>query len=183
MNRNNKRIAEITLKILSKKSWNTITLDEIKKKSKIKSFDSLIKNKTDLLKKINNYFDYQFSLKSKNLDSSNYKDMIFEILMIRFDILQNHRKGVISIFKSFKTKPKELFFLLPNILDSILLMMKHTKIPVQGIIGQIKIKGIFFIYITSFFVWLKDETSSLEKTMTAVDQYLNQADNIVKFIK
>ena len=183
MNRNNKSIAEITLKILNKKAWNNITLAEIKKKSKVKSFDSLIKNKIDLLKKINNYFDYQFSLKSKNLDSSNYKDMIFEILMIRFDILQNHRKGVISIFESFKTKPKELFFLLPNILDSIFLMMDYTKIPVRGIIGQIKIKGIFFIYITSFFVWLKDETSSLEKTMTAVDQYLNQADNIVKFIK
>ena len=50
------------------------------------------------------------------------------------------------------------------------------------LLGQLKIKGIFVIYVSSFFVWLNDETIALDKTMTALDKYLDQANNILKFI-
>jgi len=177
-----KKIAVITLDILKKKSWHILSLSEVKNKSKIRSFDELIKSKQELLKILNNYFDYNLSLQAKSLENSNQKDMIFEILMIRFDILQSNRKGIISIFNSFKKKPQELIFLLPNLLDSIVLMFKFTKISSTGIIGQMKIKGIFIIYISSFLVWIKDDSPSLEKTMKSLDNYLDQAGKILKFI-
>ena len=122
-------------------------------------------------------------MESKKIENSNNKDMIFEILMMRFDILQQHRKGIISIFNSFKNQPNQLLFLLPNLLDSIILMLEYTKISSIGVMGQIKIKGIFIIYISVFFVWINDNTSYLEKTMTALDNYLNQAGTILKFIE
>ena len=119
MNKDYKKIAETTLKILDKKSWHNITLKEIKTKSKVKKFNLLIKNKKDLLIKLNNYFDYKVSSKISNIENSNYKDMIFEVIMMRFDVLQENRKGIISIFNSFKNRPKLLFFLLPELLDSM----------------------------------------------------------------
>ena len=91
--------------------------------------------------------------------------MIFEILMMRFDILQSYRKGIISIFNSFKGSPNDLIFLLPNLLDSIIKMVDYSKISIKGLGGQIKIKGIFLIYISTFLVWTRDETTSMEKTM------------------
>jgi len=75
-----------------------------------------------------------------------------------------------------------LFFLLPELLDSILIMVKSINLPIKGVLGQLKIKVIFVIYISSFFVWLNDETITLDKTMTALDKYLDQANNILKFI-
>ena len=53
--------------------------------------------------------------------------MIFETIMLRFDILQTHRKGIESLFNSLKKTPHELVLLLPNLLDSMLLMLKYTK--------------------------------------------------------
>ena len=159
-----------------------ITLQEIQTKSKVKKFNLLIKNKKDLLIKLNNYFDYKVSSKISNIENSNYKDMIFEVIMMRFDVLQENRKGIISIFNSFKSRPKLLFFLLPALLDSILIMVKSINLPIKGVLGQLKIKGIFVIYVSSFFVWLNDETIALDKTMTALDKYLDQANNILKFI-
>ena len=47
---------------------------------------------------------------------------------------------------------------------------------------MLKIKGIFVIYVSSFFVWLNDETTALDKTMTTLDKYLDQANDILKFI-
>ena len=182
MNKDYKKIAETTLKVLDKKPWHNITLKEIQTKSRIKKFNLLIKNKKDLLIKLNNYFDYKISSKISNIENSNYKDMIFEVIMMRFDILQENRKGIKSIFESFKNKPKLLFFLIPELLDSILIMVQSINLPIKGVIGQLKIKGIFVIYVSSFFVWLNDETVALDKTMTALDKYLDQANNILKFI-
>ena len=180
---NQKKIAICTLNILKIKAWEKITLEEIKKKSKLKTFDKLIKNKQDVLKIINNYFDYSLSLESKNIEQSNKKDMIFEILMMRFDILQKHRKGVISIFNSFKKKPSALVFFLPNILNSIESMIGYSKISSKVIIDKLIINGVFIVYLSSFLIWMKDETSSLEKTMTALDNYLTRASGILKIIK
>ena len=118
MNKDYKKIAETTLKILNKKPWHDLTLKEIQTKSKVKKFNLLIKNKKDLLIKLNNYFDYKVSSKISNIENSNYKDMIFEVIMMRFDVLQENRKGVISVFNSFKSRPKLLFFLLVPIMPS-----------------------------------------------------------------
>ena len=183
MDANKKKIAINTLKILKIKVWEKITLEEIKKKSRIKSFEKNIKNKKDLLKTINQYFDYSLSLKSKYIEKSNNKDMIFEVVMMRFDILQNHREGIISIFNSFKKKPNELILLLPDLLTSIEKMVGYTKISSRSIIDKVIIKGVFIIYLSSFLIWIKDDTSSLDKTMTALDNYLDRASGIFNFIK
>jgi len=182
MNKNNIKIAKITLVILKSTSWKNISIKEIKSKSRIKIFDNIIKSKQDLLKEINNYFDYILLSKCEQIETSNHKDMMFEVLMTRFDILQIYRKEVISIFNSFKKNPKSLLFFLPSLLESVILMLTFAKIPTQGIIGQIKIKGMIIIYISSFFSWVRDENSSLEKTMIAVDDYLDKAGKIIKYI-
>jgi len=181
--RNDIKIAETVLFLLKNKNWNDLSLEEIKKKSKIQKFDKLIKNKKTIIKKINEYFDYKLSFRLKNMEQSNNKDMIFEILMMRFDILQKYRKGILSIFNSFKGKPQDLVFLFPNIIDSIILMVNYTNVSTKGIKGQLKIKGIVIIYISSFFAWMNDDTPSLDKTMITLDKNLDQAGKILSFIK
>ena len=44
------------------------------------------------------------------------------------------------------------------------------------------IKGLFIIYIATFLVWIKDETKSLEKTMTSLDKNLDQAEKFIKLL-
>ena len=43
--RNDIKIVETVLFLLKNKNWNDLSLNEIKKKSKIQKFDKLIKNK------------------------------------------------------------------------------------------------------------------------------------------
>ena len=106
--------------------------------------------------------------------------MIFEILMMRFDLLQDNRKAILSIFRSFKNNPKELIFMLPKLVVSIERMLNSVKISSKGIVGKIKIKGFLVIYLATFLVWINDESKSLEKTMTFLDNSLNR---VVKLFK
>ena len=180
MNKNLKIIALETLKLLTKKSWNNLPIKEIELKSKVKLFSNLIKDRQELLYNINSYFDYILLLKSRTIENSNSKDMIFEILMMRFDLLQANRKAILSIFKSFRNNPKELVFMLPKLLISIETMLSCVKISSKGVVGKLKIKGILIIYLTAFLVWTNDETESLEKTMTFLDNSLDQAGKLFK---
>ena len=109
------KIATETLKFLLFNKFESISIDKISKRSKInkKRISNLIKNEQDLLKNINRYFDDQILKSSKLLDKSTSKDMIFEVLMMRFDLLNKHRKSIVKIFNVFIKKPQKFIFLLP----------------------------------------------------------------------
>ena len=178
------KLAETTLLVLNKKSWNSIKLEEICKKSKInkKKLQRKIDSKLDLLSNINRYFDLQLTNTSETVDQSSHKDMIFEIMMLRFDILQNYRKSIIRIFNAFKRKPQELLLLLPSFIESMVVITRMAKIPISGLKGNLKIKGLLVIYFLSFLVWTKDNCDSLEKTMKSLDNYLNNAGSLLSIL-
>ncbi|HJO14209.1 MAG: hypothetical protein HVK41_05635 [Pelagibacteraceae bacterium] len=185
MNQQLIKLAETTLLILEKRSLHSIKIDEVYNKTNInkKNLQNKVNNKRDLLRNINNYFDFKLGNIADLIDKSTRKDMIFEIIMMRFDILQIHRKPIIKIFEFFKKKPQELVFLLPSLIESMILMAGLAKIPIVGIKGNLKVKGLLVIYFSSFLVWAKDNSESLEKTMTSLDNHLDRAGKLLSIIK
>ena len=180
MNKENINIALKTLKLLKKKSWSEIRLEEIIRSSK--NLKKSIKTKNDLLKNINRYVDYLLKKETSFIEKSATKDMLFEVIMTRFDILQKYRNSFLSLFESFKSKPQKLIILIPSFLESMFLTAALANIEIKGIKGSLTIKGIFIIYIATYLEWTNDTSRSLEKTMTTLDQYLNKASKILNFI-
>ena len=181
MNRYQAKIAKATLMFVNKKSWDLVNHDAIIKKTKIKKIDleGLINKKVDLLININHFFDFQLNNMSNEIEQTTKKDMIFEVMMMRFDILQIYRKPILKIFDSFKQRPKQLIYLIPSFIESMVLMASIAKIPINGVKGNLIIKGLLVVYFASFLIWIKDNESSLEKTMTSVDIYLDRANNFL----
>ena len=179
------KIAIETLKYTLVNKWESISIDKISKKLKInkKKISNLIKNKHDLLKNINRYFDHQILESSELLEQTTSKDMIFEILMMRFDLLNLHRKSIIRIFNVFIKKPQEFIFLLPSFIESMISMSKVSNIKIDGVAGNFKIKGLLIIYFSTFLIWIKDESNSLDKTMTTLDNYLIRAENFLSILQ
>ena len=62
-------------------------------------------------------------------------------------------------------------------------MASLANIKLNGVGGSLKIKGIFIIYIATFFEWSNDQTNSLEKTMTVLDRYLERTSSIYNYFK
>jgi len=173
-----KKIAQQTLNILQKKSWNTFSLGQILKNVKIKKTD--IKTKFDLLKTISKYVDYQLINKMKSLEQSSSKDMLFEVLMARFDILELNRKAFLEIYKVLKKNPQQFLKLIPIFLESMIITAELSQYKVNGLKGAIRLKGLIIIYFLTFLQWIDDKNPSLEKTMTALDKNLDQAEKFSK---
>ena len=173
-----KRIALNTLAILKKKSWKVLNFEEVLKNNK----NINIKSKIDLLKNINRYVDDALIIKMKKLEISSTKDMLFEVLMARFDILQQNRKSYLEIYKGFKKSPQYFIKLLPSFLESMIITAELAKYNVNGLKGTIRLKGLMMVYFATFFQWLEDKTTSLERTMTQLDKNLDQAEKFGKLI-
>ena len=109
--------------------------------------------------------------------------MIFEIFMLRFDLLNRYRSSIIKIFKVFKKNPNYFIIFLPSLISSIEMMAKLSNIQTKGITGIIKLKGLIVIFFSTFLAWVKDDSYSLDKTMTVLDKYLVKAENILKLLK
>lgn len=65
----------------------------------------------------------------------------------------------------------------------MILMANYANIPVKGLRGQLRLKGILIIYCATFLIWVTDNSTSLEKTMTSLDRNLDKAGNVLKFFK
>ena len=175
-----KKIAENTLKKLNNKSWEKLTLEDVLDKNIKKQ--KLINSKIDLLKILNRYVDNQLIQNTKTLESSSTKDMLFEVLMARFDILQENKVSFLKIFEAFKKSPKKIIKLFPSFLESMIVTAELAKFNVNGIRGTVRLKGLFIVYFITFYSWVDDKTSSLEKTMNALDKNLDQAEKLSKYL-
>lgn len=173
-----KIIAQKTLKILTKKSWKAITFDQVIKNNK----NIKLKTKIDLLKNINRYVDEILMAQMKKLEISSAKDMLFEVLMARFDILQQNRKSFLEIYTGFKKSPQYFIQLLPSFLESMIITAELAQYNVNGLKGSIRLKGLMLVYFATFFQWLDDTSASLEQTMTQLDKNLDQAEKFGKLL-
>ncbi len=171
-------IAKKTLILLETQSWNRISLSKVLGNKRYAN----INNKNDLLININRYFDYLLKENLISLEKSSTKDMLFEVLMARLDILNIHRKSIKSLLNYFLSNPHKFIKLLPSFIESIILISNLSNIDVKGIQGAAKIKSIFILYVLTIYTWNKDETESLDKTMTTLDKYLNNIDRLFNFV-
>ena len=176
MNRVKIEIAKKTLNILNTQSFRNIDINSVKNFKN----QNLIKTKKDLLANINNFFDFQLKKNISSIETSTSKDMLFEILMVRFDILNSYRKPILKLVKHFQSNPKDFVIFIPTLIQSMILMLTLSNTNLKGFKGAAKIKSLFILYILTVFVWKNDDTESLEKTMTALDKYLDQFDRITK---
>tara|TARA_B100000989_G_scaffold164245_1_gene122739 strand:+ start:1725 stop:2264 length:540 start_codon:yes stop_codon:yes gene_type:complete len=179
MQKNKIDIAKKTLKELESVSLKKISI------KKILNGENNIKfsNKNDLLININRYFDFLLKKNLINMENSSSKDMLFEVYMARLDILNLHRKSILNIIENLYSQPKLVITLLPSIVESIIVIATLSNIEVNGLKGIIKVKVLFILYLFIIFIWRSDESESLEKTMTSLDKYLNNIEQIFKFIK
>ena len=63
------------------------------------------------LNNINRYFDYLLKNNLNSIESSSSKDMIFEVLKARFDILNKYRKSIKNLAKYIKSNPHKFIII------------------------------------------------------------------------
>lgn len=106
------------------------------------------------------------------------RDRLFDVIMERFDVLNEDREGIIAILKNLRCDPKEALIAVPYLGRSMAWMLEAAKIPATGWRGAARVAGLAAVYLATIRTWMKDDSADMPKTMAALDKHLKKAEKI-----
>ena len=122
------------------------------------------------------------SLDEDPLDGSP-KDRLFDLLMRRFDVLNDHREAYAALAWELPRTPVEAGCLALQFRRSLANMLEAAGLSASGLRGAFRIEGLGALYACALRVWLKDETADLSKTMAELDKRLGQVERCMNMTR
>ncbi len=173
------KIIEDAFLSIEKIGWKEFSLKKLasEKGYKVENVKSLIKNKTVLLVEFSKMIDSrtESNIDLEDLKESSVKDNLFELIMIRFDVMSPYKIGLKSISKELRN-PVALKKISYNILNSMDFYLEFSNAYDNSPFDLLKKKLLILIYAYCFNVWLNDESSEQSKTMSELDRLLGIAE-------
>lgn len=176
------KIVEIALDLAVQMGWENIGLRDIAEAAEMSlaELHEQFEDKGDILTTLGRVIDRRVLENVAEPDPSiSTRDMLFDIMMERFDVLNDYRAGLVAILSSFKLDPKQAIISMPHLCRSMTWMLEAAGIETTGIRGAIKVTGITGVYINVLRTWKEDESPDMAKTMAALDKNLERAEQVV----
>ena len=176
------RLIQTALDLASNNPWNDILLSDIADAADVAHDDMavLFPCKSDIIVAYARNVDHQ--LNDEMMDafsvSDSLHDKLFDIMMARFDILNQNRSGVVSIINGLTLDPSQGIQSLSTLCNSMNTIMDIAGIETRGWQGAIKISALSVIYFKSLREWGKDDPPDMAATMAGLDKSLGYFDKI-----
>ncbi len=180
-------LIDFSFKVIEQTGWKNFSLEVLSKKKKIplNKINELINSRTELLQEFSNMIDMKVedNIDFKDLQNSNVKDNLFELIMLRLEIMQPYKKGLKKIVSDLKNDPLSTKTISLNILNSLDFYLDISSAYNSSVFDVLKKKAIFLIYGYVFMIWLNDSTEELSKTMSELDRLLSLSEKFNNELK
>ncbi len=103
------------------------------------------------------------------------REQLFDLLMARFDALQQHRGGVLALLRALVLRPGASLLLAAATRDSMRWMLEAAGVPVDGVLGRLRVDGLTAAWFYVLRAWTRDDSVDLTATMAALDRALSRA--------
>jgi AcrR family transcriptional regulator len=181
------KLIHAALQCAANNRWDEVSMTQIARAAKIdpEHVIPLFADKTDILCAYGRQVDAEVAkaLGGQSVEGDSPKDRLFDVLMERFDVLNDNRAAVISILDSMTFDPKQTVIALPWLCRSMTWMLELSDISTQGWKGALRVTGLTAIYLKVLRDWAKDESADMAATMASLDSALNRADQIAGYLK
>lgn len=174
-----KKSIRAALDLAVAKGWADVSLRDIADKAGIglNELREYFDDKTDILAAYGKMIDRRVLEAHKEIEQSlPPRDRLFDILMERFDIINEDKEAVCVILSAFCFDPKQAVISLPHLGRSMTWMLEAAGIETGGYRGAVKVLGLTAIYLKTLRSWKDDESPDMAKTMAALDRNLEMAE-------
>lgn len=103
------------------------------------------------------------------------RERLFDMLMLRFDALQQHRDGILALTRALPFDPATSTLLYAATLRSMKWLLEGAGIPAGGLVGALRVHGLLVLWTYALRAWERDDSPDLSATMAAVDRGLDRA--------
>ena len=176
-------VVEKAMELSADKGWENVSLRDIAERSEVKlsDFREHFDDKADILAHLERMIDKRVldNLPEAFDDETGMCERLFDILMDRFEALNEYRDGLVAVLDSFKYDPKQAVIGMPNLCRSMTWMLEAAGDKTDGIKGAVKVAGLTGLYLKVLRTWKDDDSPDLPKTMAALDKALNRAETVL----
>lgn len=175
-------LVQIALDLSVERGWQMVTLRDIAETAKISLADlhDMFEDKVDILVAFGRMIDRKVLENVSDPDPEiSVRDQLFDVMMDRYEVLNEYREGLVSVLDSFVLDPKQAVISFPHLCRSMTWMLEAAGVETDGITGAIKVTGLTGVYLNVLRTWKEDDSPDLSKTMAALDKNLNRSEQVI----
>lgn len=172
-------IIDAALKLAAEEGWAEVSFEQIILAAQMERVEVLeyFDDKTDILVSYGRRVDAKLFHEVAFDESMSEREKIFDIIMERFDIINEDRDAILSIMRSIKGDLKEALLTFPHLAKSMTRVLETAGVETQGIRGAAQVTGLVGVYLYVVKTWKEDESADIAATMSALDKALDYAES------
>ena len=181
------KIIKLIFKKIESSGWESFNFNEFSKEQKIPidKIRNFFVSKNQIITKFSKMIDFHVEQKisADDINMSSIKDNLFELIMLRFEEMEDYKISLRIITQSLVNNPLLLSRVSKNILNSLDFYLELSQGYDRSSLDLFKKNILFLVYSYCFNVWLNDNTPDLSSTMAELDKLLSMAENFSKKFK
>ena len=173
------RYISAALALAAEKPWPEVTLSEIAARagSSLVGLKAQFASKADVLTAFIRLVDDEVLARAPRREEGQAsRDVLFEVIMSRLDVLEPWKPALRSIARSASPDPGHVL----AIVASNRWMLEAAGIGSGGIDGAARTAGLATVYGAVFRTWLDDGDPGLARTMAALDRRLRRGERAMQ---
>lgn len=169
------------LDIAAAQGWESVTLSVAAEKAGVPEDDlrGLVKDRDGFLAPLGRMIDrraLEAAAGASGDPSLSPRDRLFDLLMARFDALNERRAGFLEVLRALKGDPRLAASCLPQLCRSMGVMLDAAGAETGGASGALKTAGLAAVYLKTLRAWAGDGSPDMAATMAALDGNLEMAE-------
>lgn len=169
------RVVAAALKLAGECPWSEVSLTDIARAAEVSLVDLRREfgSKGEILAAFVRAVDDEVLARPpERTEGQAPRDVLFEVVMNRFDVLAAYKPALKSIADAWPADPA----LLAALATSQAWLLRAAGISADGLEGHARAAGLACIHATVFRVWLDDDDPGLARTMAALDRRLRRGE-------
>lgn len=169
------------LDIAAAQGWEAVTLAAAAKKAGVPEEDvrGLVKDRDGFPSVWGRMIDRRATEGATGMSgdpSLSVRDRLFDLLMARFDVLNERRAGFLAVLRALKGDPRLAAACLPSLYRSMGVMLDAAGAEAGGAAGAVKAAGLAAVHLKTLRAWAEDGSPDMAATMAALDGNLGMAE-------
>jgi AcrR family transcriptional regulator len=168
------RVLAAALELAARRGWAEVTLRDIAEAAgvSLREMRGSLRSKAEVIGALIKAVDAELlSRATPRSDEEERRDLLFDTIMTRFDILAPYKPAL----RSMHAAGADLGLAGPY-LSSQYWMLQAAGISADGPLGALRVAGLAATYASVFRVWLEDDDAGLARTMAALDRRLRRGE-------
>ena len=172
------RILAAALECAAGRSWAEVSLADVAGQAKVPlgEMRDLFASKSAIIAELLRAVDREVLNRIDKAPDQDKRDLLFDVLMTRFDVLAPHKAAL----KSMAQAGAADLALAGPLLASQHWMLQAAGIDTSGPGGAVRVAGLAGIYASVFRTWLEDDDPGQARTMAVLDRRLRRAERMLR---